>query len=264
MLNEENEIKNDLLDRLVDGELPDGEYRTLLDRLEDSPDGWPRCLSCPFWNSKRYSEILKQMLKEGQRFDSLDDADLETRWRGLSGAPRVTTQDRWERWLGQPWVALDGGVGGRSFAFRRRLGISAVWLVGSPRSTNNLSIQVQGLQIRVLQVHQAFASKPSMEPATVIHYDSQGGSSEPTPTSSGPRRSDTRSRPFPNLPRSDSLSSASRQLVEPQLPNKLNGVSTSCHARRRRIYFDRRLFCSRLSVPKKSIYVPLSTAKIRP
>ncbi len=101
MLNED-EIQNDLLDRLVDGELPDGDYCTLIHRLDDSPDGWRRC-ALSFLEQQALQRDLKQMLKEGQRFDPLGDAVLDHDGKS-NGAPRVTTQDRWERWLGQPWV----------------------------------------------------------------------------------------------------------------------------------------------------------------
>src|SRR4051812_36491832 len=53
-----HDISNDdiLLDRLVDGELPAGERRALLQSLDSRPDGWRRCalafLEAQSWRSE--------------------------------------------------------------------------------------------------------------------------------------------------------------------------------------------------------------------
>jgi anti-sigma factor RsiW len=47
-----------LLDRLVDGELPDGERRELLLRLENEPDGWRRC-ALAFLEAQTWREAFR-------------------------------------------------------------------------------------------------------------------------------------------------------------------------------------------------------------
>ncbi len=49
-----------LLDRLVDGELPDAERRAALHRLEAEPDGWRRC-ALSFLEAQTWREALAPM-----------------------------------------------------------------------------------------------------------------------------------------------------------------------------------------------------------
>ncbi len=53
-----DEITDDLLDRLVDGEMPDAERRTLLLALDARPDEWRRC-ALAFLEAQSWKEVLK-------------------------------------------------------------------------------------------------------------------------------------------------------------------------------------------------------------
>src|SRR5262249_32693931 len=50
-------VADRLLDRLVDGELPNAERRALLLRLESEPDGWRRC-ALAFLESQSWREAV--------------------------------------------------------------------------------------------------------------------------------------------------------------------------------------------------------------
>src|SRR6185437_1033525 len=52
-----NRSRDDLLDRLVDGELSEGERRSLLARLGAEPDGWRRC-ALAFLEAQCWREAL--------------------------------------------------------------------------------------------------------------------------------------------------------------------------------------------------------------
>ncbi len=53
-----------LIDRLVDGELPDGERRELLLRLGTEPDGWRRC-ALAFLEAQTWREALRPLADSG-------------------------------------------------------------------------------------------------------------------------------------------------------------------------------------------------------
>jgi hypothetical protein len=79
-----------LLDRLVDGELPDAERRLLLQRLEAEPDGWRRC-ALAFLEAQAWRDSL------GPVADSLVDYSIAA----TAAAPKVPAQ----RWLGGRLIA---------------------------------------------------------------------------------------------------------------------------------------------------------------
>ena len=176
MMNED-EIQNELLDRLVDGELPDGDYRTLIHRLDDAPDGWRRC-ALSFLEQQALQRDLKQMLKEGQRFDPLDMAVSEQD-REMHGAPRVTTHDRWERWLGKPWVRWTSVLAVGVLAF---VGGLALQPFGSPdRPFEERVAEAPSINSDSAPLSSSFQTNGLMrqEPATLLIEDSLAGSTKP-------------------------------------------------------------------------------------
>jgi hypothetical protein len=60
---------NDLLDRLVDGELNDREYRELLLRLETQPDGWRRC-ALAFLEAQAWRREMRALRTEDDRLET--------------------------------------------------------------------------------------------------------------------------------------------------------------------------------------------------
>jgi hypothetical protein len=95
-----------LIDRLVDGELPDAERRELLLRFEREPDGWRRC-ALAFLEGQNW----------GQAFSPLVASDSAPPAAGLAGAESSKPRHRWQ--LPRRWRAgrLTGLAAGLAAAF---------------------------------------------------------------------------------------------------------------------------------------------------
>ncbi len=130
MPNHEDEFNNQLLDRLVDGELSDADYRITLHRLDEAPDGWRRC-AVSFLEQQALRQELQQLLNNKTRLNPSEDDDLdEAGLSAIEGADELNfaaTRHDWERWFRQPWVrwtsvlavgilAFVGGLAIRPFA----------------------------------------------------------------------------------------------------------------------------------------------------
>ncbi len=130
MPNYEDKINNQLLDRLVDGELSDADYRITLHRLDEAPDGWRRC-AMSFLEQQALRQELQQLLNNQTRLNPLEDCDLDkaslSEVEGADELHFAATRHDWERWFRQPWVrwtsvlavgilAFVGGLALRPFA----------------------------------------------------------------------------------------------------------------------------------------------------
>lgn len=63
-MNETNgNISAEVLDRLVDGELPDGERRALIESLESEPEGWRRC-ALSFLEAQTWRDAAGEQIDE--------------------------------------------------------------------------------------------------------------------------------------------------------------------------------------------------------
>ncbi len=77
-----NELSNDdvLLDRLVDGELPETERRQLLKSLDKRPDGWRRC-ALAFLKAQSWCDELGQLARtKAVKPAPARQANPESRW----------------------------------------------------------------------------------------------------------------------------------------------------------------------------------------
>lgn len=64
-MNRQEKVLEEQLDRLVDGELSDPEYRNLLQSLEGQPDGWRRC-AMAFLEAQVWGRELNAVRKDGK------------------------------------------------------------------------------------------------------------------------------------------------------------------------------------------------------
>lgn len=90
-----------VLDRLVDGELADGERRTVLESLERLPDGWRQC-ALAFLEAQTWGQTLTDYVRQpnGARLGEADEArgDLASREASVPGS-----------FAGQPSQGFEGG-----------------------------------------------------------------------------------------------------------------------------------------------------------
>ena len=89
-----------VLDRLVDGELADGDRRTVLESLERQPDGWRQC-ALAFLEAQTWGQTLTDYVRQpnGARLGEADEArgDLTGRAASVPGS-----------FAGQPSQGFDG------------------------------------------------------------------------------------------------------------------------------------------------------------
>lgn len=100
-MHNEFEINDVTLDRLVDGELADAEYRQVVLRLEDHPDGWRRC-ALSFLEQQALQRDLRQILANGDCLDGRAEPDAQE----FSGAtaPLLAHSSGQKHWMADPWV----------------------------------------------------------------------------------------------------------------------------------------------------------------
>lgn len=95
-------INDVLLDRLVDGEMADGEYRRLLHQLEEQPDGWRRC-ALSFLEQQALQRELKQIMASRSRFDA--DSEIAEAAEGREPEQVVIpAASHWNQWMARPLV----------------------------------------------------------------------------------------------------------------------------------------------------------------
>lgn len=90
MRSPKHSVSDELLDRLVDNELPEDQRRRLLAELERRPDQWRRC-ALAFLEAQAWSSGLREMLAGDQQGGSR----LAARGDQLS-----------RKWFGSSWLAL--------------------------------------------------------------------------------------------------------------------------------------------------------------
>lgn len=79
------DINQKQLDRLVDGELTDGERRQLLDSFEQNTDGWRQC-ACAFLEAQEFNAALNGMMAPATSTDNVATTpkDSESSYDGAS------------------------------------------------------------------------------------------------------------------------------------------------------------------------------------
>jgi hypothetical protein len=122
LLPEDDAIRDELLDRLVDGELCEGEYRRTLQRLDASPDSWRRC-ALSFLEQQALQRDLRQLLRESSDSPRVEIApkggkEVDDRGGFADGqrVPSVASHD-WDGWFRQPWVRWSSVVAVGLLAF---------------------------------------------------------------------------------------------------------------------------------------------------
>ncbi len=149
MLNHDDAINNELLDRLVDGELSEAAYRQTLDRLDETPDGWRRC-AISFLEQQALRRELMQLLKCGERLNSLDDPELdEAGLEPITEADELhfaTTRPDWDGWFRKPWVRWTSALAVGILAFIGGLSLRPFGSLDSARNPNIAQNQRQNDQ----------------------------------------------------------------------------------------------------------------------
>jgi hypothetical protein len=97
----EFEINDVNLDRLVDGEMDDAEYRQFLQGLEDHPDGWRRC-AMSFLEQQALQRDLRQIMANGDCLDRRVESEAAPPPNKI--APLLAKSARQKHWMADPWV----------------------------------------------------------------------------------------------------------------------------------------------------------------
>jgi hypothetical protein len=109
--------EQELLDRLVDGDLDDEKHRELLLHLENHPDGWRRC-ALAFLEAQQWEQELKSLRSGGSlESGSPPSGDLPT-----PAAPRTPPASR-ARWIRGPI----GSALGMAASFLLAFGLGLAW-----------------------------------------------------------------------------------------------------------------------------------------
>ena len=153
MLYHDDAINNELLDRLVDGELSEAAYRQTLDRLDETPDGWRRC-AMSFLEQQAWRRELMQLLKCGERLNSLDDSELdEAGLEPITEADELhfaTTRPDWDGWFRKPRVRWTSALAVGILAFIGGLSLRPFGSLDSARNSNIAQNQRQNDQRNAL------------------------------------------------------------------------------------------------------------------
>ena len=130
-----------VLDRLVDGELPEGQRRELLTSLDQQPDGWRRC-ALAFLEAQSWGEALGEVVRADRGLSPFAESaekkgtvPLATATTSLaSAAPQVVAAQRTPA-SGNSWKSLLAMAASFLVTFALGMGLQRMW--NSPPNTTS-------------------------------------------------------------------------------------------------------------------------------
>jgi hypothetical protein len=161
-LHTEHGFDPQVLDRLVDGELADGERRVLLESLERQPDGWRQC-ALAFLEAQTWDQTLTDYVRQpnGARLGKTDEGSGDAAARGVAAQIGALPSQRFDGDGNVPATRIDGGPANdsaRREAARSNRIRTALAIAGSFLVTFSLGMYAQ----RYLRTSDGIASAPSV------------------------------------------------------------------------------------------------------
>ncbi len=132
-----------ILDRLVDGELADGERREVLRTLERQPDGWRQC-ALAFLEAQSWGDALTQLASHPEEAARVQSESADSQKSSGAAATALTIlSDRSEGDGGGNVLAPGGGQGSPRSSGRNSRWLSFLALAGSFLVTFSLGMYAQ-------------------------------------------------------------------------------------------------------------------------